>query len=71
MPCRVGTIRQEEALHRITRANDGAASDLALLDEVGAAMRDASICGLGQTAYSAVESAIKRLGLYGTARVTP
>ena len=27
-------------------------------------MRDASICGLGQTAYAAVESAIKRLRLY-------
>jgi hypothetical protein len=27
-------------------------------------MRDASICGLGQTAYAAVESAIRRLRLY-------
>jgi len=35
-----------------------------LLDEVGVAMKDASICGLGQTAYAAVESAIKRLRLY-------
>ena len=66
VPCRVGTIRQEEALHRISsgHANGGMASELLLLDEVGAAMRDASICGLGQTAYSAVESAIKRLRLY-------
>ncbi len=66
VPCRVGTIRQEEALHRI--AADGAgnrrSTELALLDEVGAAMKDASICGLGQTAYSAIESAIKRLHLY-------
>ena len=66
VPCRVGTIRQEEALHRIASAhgNGGTASELLLLDEVGAAMRDASICGLGQTAYSAIESAIKRLRLY-------
>jgi NADH-quinone oxidoreductase subunit F len=35
-----------------------------LLEDVGVAMRDASICGLGQTAYAAVESAIKRLRLY-------
>jgi NADH-quinone oxidoreductase subunit F len=66
VPCRVGTIRQEEALHRI-RGGAGGASGIArftLIDEVGAAMRDASICGLGQTASSAVESAIKRLGLY-------
>ena len=32
-------------------------------------MKDASICGLGQTAYSAVESAIKRLHMFnGAAR---
>ena len=38
--------------------------ELALLEEIGAAMKDGSICGLGQTAYAAVESAIKRLNLY-------
>jgi NADH-quinone oxidoreductase subunit F len=27
-------------------------------------MKDASICGLGQTAYSAVESAVNRLKLF-------
>ena len=37
------------------------ARELALLDEVGRCMRDASICGLGQTAYDAVESAIAPL----------
>ena len=63
VPCRVGTIRQEEALHRLAHGSDPA-SELPLLADVGAAMRDASICGLGQTAYSAVESAIRRLGLY-------
>ena len=66
VPCRVGTVRQEEALHRLAhgRALGSVATELALLDEVGIAMRDASICGLGQTAYAAVESAIKRLRLY-------
>jgi NADH-quinone oxidoreductase subunit F len=65
VPCRVGTVRQEEALHRIAarRTLGGLQSELHLLEDVGAAMKDASICGLGQTAYSAVESAIKRLGL--------
>lgn len=67
VPCRVGTIRQEEALHRLSAGGaNGRAAELLLLDEVGAAMRDASICGLGQTAYSAIESAIKRLHLYDT-----
>ena len=71
VPCRVGTVRQEEALHRITKARPrgGLASEVALLDEVGAAMKDASICGLGQTAYAAVESAIKRLRLFDVAGV--
>jgi NADH-quinone oxidoreductase subunit F len=66
VPCRVGTVRQEEALHRIaTKRTRGQVSDeIALLDEIGLSMKDASICGLGQTAYSAVESAIKRLRLY-------
>jgi len=65
VPCRVGTIRQEEALHRISHNGHSHATDFALLDDVGLAMKDASICGLGQTAYSAIESAIKRLKLYG------
>ncbi|MET8665531.1 NAD(P)H-dependent oxidoreductase subunit E [Streptomyces tendae] len=65
VPCRVGTVRQEEALHRIAdRTGAAAADDIALLREVGRAMRDASICGLGQTAWNAVESAIDRLGAY-------
>ena len=63
VPCRVGTVRQEEALHRIAKKKTfgGLKDEIELLDEVGAAMKDASICGLGQTAYSAVESAIHRI----------
>ena len=65
VPCRVGTVRQEEALERLAAgANGGTAGDIALLREVGTAMRDASICGLGQTAWNAVESAIDRLGVF-------
>lgn len=64
VPCRVGTVRQEEALHRIVgRRNNGSGEDdVVLLREVGQVMRDSSICGLGQTAWNAVESAIDRLG---------
>jgi NADH-quinone oxidoreductase subunit F len=66
VPCRVGTVRQEEALHRIAahKTLGKLRDEIALLDEVGAAMKDSSICGLGQTAYSAIESAIHRLGVY-------
>jgi NADH-quinone oxidoreductase subunit F len=65
VPCRVGTVRREEALQRIAeRSGAAAADDIVLLREVGRAVRNASICGLGQTAWNAVESAIDRLGAY-------
>src|SRR4029450_2667301 len=69
VPCRVGTVRQQEALRRLVDADeDGSRErDLVLLDEIAQVMRDASICGLGQTAYAAIESAIKRLRLYEVA----
>jgi NADH-quinone oxidoreductase subunit F len=65
VPCRVGTVRQEELVARLTRgAPLGTIDDeLALLRDLGQAMRDASICGLGQTASSAIESAVVRLPL--------
>jgi NADH-quinone oxidoreductase subunit F len=65
VPCRVGTVRQEEALARIAsgRTRGSIANEISLLDEIGGCMKDASICGLGQTAYSAIESAIHRLEL--------
>jgi NADH-quinone oxidoreductase subunit F len=50
VPCRVGTVRQDELLK--ARSKDGV-----LINELGQAMRDASICGLGQTASSAIETA--------------
>jgi NADH-quinone oxidoreductase subunit F len=67
VPCRVGTVRQEEALARLLAGepHGGLERELALIAEVGQCMRDASICGLGQTASSAVESAIGRLGVFG------
>jgi NADH-quinone oxidoreductase subunit F len=65
VPCRVGTVRQEELLSRLRSGQTiGAKADeLALLKEIGQAMRDASICGLGQTASSAIESAFANLKL--------
>jgi NADH-quinone oxidoreductase subunit F len=62
VPCRVGTARQEELLARLASAAPRGDRDteLALLREIGQAMRDASICGLGQTASSAIESALRQ-----------
>ncbi len=68
VPCRVGTVRQEELLARLAagRANGSREDELGLLRDIGQAMRDASICGLGQTASSAIESAFGQPGLVGS-----
>jgi NADH-quinone oxidoreductase subunit F len=57
-PCQMGTQRQKEILERV--ANGMALpDDIHRLQDVGWTMTDASLCGLGQTAASAVLSAIK------------
>jgi NADH-quinone oxidoreductase subunit F len=65
VPCRVGTVRQEELLQRLRagRPIGSRRQELAMLGEIGQAMRDASICGLGQTAANALESAFAKLDL--------
>ena len=66
VPCRVGVTRQKEALERlIERKPFGSyAQELQLLQEMAQAMRDASICGLGQTASTALLSAVNRWSLF-------
>jgi NADH-quinone oxidoreductase subunit F len=57
-PCQMGTQRQKEILDRV--ANGMALpEDMFRLQDVGWTMTDASLCGLGQTAASAVLSAMK------------
>jgi NADH-quinone oxidoreductase subunit F len=62
VPCRVGSVRQEELLARLAAGSTVRSRDeeLVLLRDIGQAMRDASICGLGQTASSAIESALRQ-----------
>jgi NADH-quinone oxidoreductase subunit F len=57
-PCQMGTQRQMEILDRISQGKvlEG---DLIRLQDIGWTMTDASLCGLGQTAASAVLSAMK------------
>jgi NADH-quinone oxidoreductase subunit F len=66
VPCRVGVTRQEEALQRLMNAKPlgSTAQEITMLREMAQAMRDASICGLGQTAASALESALQRWSLF-------
>jgi NADH-quinone oxidoreductase subunit F len=63
VPCRVGTVVQQEALERLL---GGDATQQGILADVDRVMTDASICGLGRTAASAIRSAL-RLGLIGGA----
>ncbi|HVC78359.1 MAG TPA: NAD(P)H-dependent oxidoreductase subunit E [Candidatus Micrarchaeaceae archaeon] len=67
VPCRVGTVRQEEALKRILSERNQSLreTDVALLSDIAQAMRDASICGLGQTAANAIGSAVIQLKIAG------
>ena len=57
-PCQMGTQRQKEILDRVAEGKvlEG---DFVRLQDVGWTMTDASLCGLGQTAASAVLSAMK------------
>ncbi len=66
VPCRVGVTRQKEALERLIKRTPlgSTGQELRLLQEMAQAMRDASICGLGQTASSALLSAVGRWDLF-------
>ncbi len=57
-PCQMGTQRQKEILIRIAEGKV-LPEDFNRLQDVGWTMTDASLCGLGQTAASAVLSAMK------------
>jgi NADH-quinone oxidoreductase subunit F len=62
VPCRVGTKRQEEILERMLHERNGdRKADVMLLSDIAQAMRDASICGLGQTAANAIASGLTQL----------
>ncbi len=62
VPCRIGVVRQHELV--IKTAGRSMNGERAILDDIDLAMKDASICGLGHTASTAVLSAID-LGLIG------
>ena len=47
--CRIGTLRMLEILERITRG-EGAPEDVAKLKSLGLQIKEATLCGLGQTA---------------------
>ena len=62
VPCRVGTVRQNETMVVLQQKGSLTDERRQLVDDISQVMVDASICGLGHTAASAINSAIK-LGL--------
>ncbi len=64
VPCRAGTVRQEETLLRIRTGSTDVGTELTLLSDLDHVLRDASICGLGQAASAAVQSALA-IGIIG------
>lgn len=63
VPCRIGAVRQHELLVRtkgVATNRQPLNGEVALLKDIDLAMKDASICGLGHTASTAVLSAIDR-----------
>jgi NADH:ubiquinone oxidoreductase subunit F (NADH-binding)/(2Fe-2S) ferredoxin len=54
-PCRIGNVRLLEILERITSGR-GTRKDLKALEDLGAVIKDSSLCGLGQTAPNPILS---------------
>ncbi len=57
-PCRIGTKRMLEILQRISRG-EGKEGDIETLEELGHAIKESALCGLGQSAPNPVLSTIK------------
>ena len=57
-PCQLGTQRQMEILERVAHNGGPKPADQKALLDIGFAMTETSLCGLGQTAASAIMSAI-------------
>ncbi len=58
LSCREGTQQLWEILNKITQG-EGSLEDLETLEDLGEAVRDASMCGLGQTAANPVLSTMR------------
>ena len=57
-PCQLGSQRQKEILKRVAEG-EIRPTDRVMLEDIGFAMTETSLCGLGQTAASAVLSALE------------
>jgi bidirectional [NiFe] hydrogenase diaphorase subunit len=58
IPCRAGTVQMHDILSRMTRG-EADERDLDMLQQLATLIREASLCGLGQTAPNPVLSTLK------------
>jgi len=58
IPCRAGTVQMHEILERITKGQ-AAEADVDMLEQLAALLKEASLCGLGQTAPNPVLSTLQ------------
>jgi bidirectional [NiFe] hydrogenase diaphorase subunit len=58
IPCRAGTVQMYDILRRIT-TGDATVADLEMLKNLSTLLREASLCGLGQTAPNPVVSTMR------------
>ncbi|MBF0445837.1 MAG: 4Fe-4S binding protein, partial [Magnetococcales bacterium] len=56
--CRIGTLRMKELLTKICEG-EGTMEDIAILEELAPSIKQASLCGLGQTAPNPVQTTLK------------
>ncbi len=56
--CRIGTLRMLEILERLTRG-EGEPADIARLEKLSVQIKEASLCGLGQTAPNPVQTTLR------------
>jgi len=58
IPCRAGTVQMHEILERITKGQ-ASLDDVDMLEQLAALLKEASLCGLGQTAPNPVLSTLQ------------
>jgi NADH-quinone oxidoreductase subunit F len=56
--CRIGTLRMLEILERITKG-EGVPGDIPKLEKLSVQIKEASLCGLGQTAPNPVQTTLR------------
>jgi len=56
--CRIGTLRMLEILKRVTRG-EGVPEDIKKLEKLSVQIKEASLCGLGQTAPNPVQTTLR------------